>query len=1145
MASAIAILVVCSVLVGWTLNIDVPKRVLPGLVAMNPAAALAFILAGVSLLLARAQGRDSTLDRIAQGLAFAVTLVGLFTLIGMLFGWDVGLDQLLFREKLESEAAVTGTPNRMAPNTALNFFLLGCPLLLLNRPTRRGYWPAQYLSLVVVAASLLTIVGYAYGVEYLYGVASYIPMALHTGLTFLVLAVGLLCARPDRGPMAIVTSDSAGGVMARRLLPAAILVPAVLGWFRLKGEQARLYDAALGVAFIVVANTIIFVLMIVWSVRSLHRTDTEREQYEEELRKSEERTRAVVETASDAIITMTANGLIRSCNPGAERIFGYSAEEATGQPLRMLMPERFRRSHEEGFRRYLKTGEARVVGKGPIELTGLRKSGEEFPLELSLGEMCEDDNILFTGIVRDVTERKQAEEELREAEERLRHMFDDAAIGMAVNEFDGRFTQVNSSLCEMLGYSEEELLSTTFRDITHPEDLDTSAEHLQRLLEGETDSYQLEKRYVHAGGHPVWVLLNVSLVRDSKEHPLYLIAQSQDITGRKKAEERLRWAYDELELRVQQRTSQLTEANEKLREKEARYRGVFDSNVIGIFFWNTEGDILRANDAFLDILGYTREDLHQNGLNWRTITPEEYRPLDDERLGDVLASGATEPFEKEYIRKDGSRVSVLVGMALLEEYRDRGVCFALDLTEREREEERRKSEERFRLMVESAEDYAILMLDPEGCVSSWNQGAERIKGYTEEEIVGQHFSRFYTEEDIERDWPGHDLRVAASEGQFENEGWRVRKDGSRFWASVVITALRDEAGELRGFSKVTRDITERKQAEERIRQQVDLLDLSYEPIFVWELDGSITYWNRGCEELYGFSKEAAVGRTSHELLRTVHPMPPEQFRAVLQREGQWVGELHHTTRAGRQVTVESRHTLMRASDGRQLILETNRDLTERKRNEDALRFLAEASEVLTSSLDYRATLERVARLAVPYLADWCAIDILGEKEDGSLERLAGAHQDPEKVAWAHELQERYPSDPESPQGVTNVLRTGRSEVYPEITDEVLAAAARDPEHLELMRRIGFKSAIIVPLVARGRTLGTITLVSAESERRYEEADPSLAEDLARRAALAVDNARLTARPGRRSPSASGPKKSWPSWWRSSRARTGSSSSSPT
>jgi PAS domain S-box-containing protein len=144
-------------------------------------------------------------------------------------------------------------------------------------------------------------------------------------------------------------------------------------------------------------------------------------------------------------------------------------------------------------------------------------------------------------------------------------------------------------------------------------------------------------------------------------------------------------------------------------------------------------------------------------------------------------------------------------------------------------------EESFRLLVESVKDYAIVMLDPEGRVVTWNAGAERIKGYTPKEIIGKHFSCFYPPEAVERGQPQHELDTAARDGRFEDEGWRVRKDGSKFWANAIITSLNAPDGSLRGFAKVTRDLTERKRAEEQIQQQSkEIQELSTPVMQVWE-----------------------------------------------------------------------------------------------------------------------------------------------------------------------------------------------------------------------------------------------------------------------------------------------------------------------
>ncbi len=185
---------------------------------------------------------------------------------------------------------------------------------------------------------------------------------------------------------------------------------------------------------------------------------------------------------------------------------------------------------------------------------------------------------------------------------------------------------------------------------------------------------------------------------------------------------------------------------------------------------------------------------------------------------------------------------------------------------------------------------------------------------------------------------------------------------------------------------------------------------------------------------------------------------------------------------------------------------TWRDVTLRRQTEEAEHFLDRATAILASSLDYEATLASVAQLIVPRLADWCSIDLVGEQ--GAIDRMVVAHVDPEKVRWGHEIARRYPHDPAAPSGVPHVIRSGTPELTPEITDEMLAARVADPEYLALLRELGLRSVLMVPLVAHGRTLGALSLVATTSARRYGEADLQLAMELARRAALAVDNARL-------------------------------------
>jgi PAS domain S-box-containing protein len=269
-------------------------------------------------------------------------------------------------------------------------------------------------------------------------------------------------------------------------------------------------------------------------------------------------------------------------------------------------------------------------------------------------------------------------------------------------------------------------------------------------------------------------------------------------------------------------------AEAALRQREDSFRLLVEQvRDYAIFLLDPQGYVQTWNAGAERLKGYRAEDII--GQHFSRFYPEEAvrRGWPQHELEVARAAGRFED-EGWRLRKDGSRFWANVVITAVHGPGGELVGFAKvtrDLTERKKvEEELRQSEERFRLLVESVNDYAIVMLDPGGRVASWNAGAARTMGYAPDEIVGRHFSRFYPAEDVAAGKPDRELRVAAAEGRFEDEGWRLRKDGSRFWANTVITALRDEAGVLRGFAKVTRDITERRRAEEALRRARDELE---------------------------------------------------------------------------------------------------------------------------------------------------------------------------------------------------------------------------------------------------------------------------------------------------------------------------------
>ena len=288
----------------------------------------------------------------------------------------------------------------------------------------------------------------------------------------------------------------------------------------------------------------------------------------------------------------------------------------------------------------------------------------------------------------------------------------------------------------------------------------------------------------------------------------------------------------------------------------------------------------------------------------------------------------------------------------------------------------RASEERFRLLVESVRDYAIFMLDPGGHVVTWNAGAERFKGYKAAEILGSHFSRFYPPEALARGLPEHELREAAGVGSFEDEGWRVRKDGSMFWANVVITAMRDPDGSLVGYAKVTRDLTQRRHHEEALRQSEERFRLLVEgvvdyAIFMLDVNGNVATWNAGAQRIKGYAADEIVGR--HFSVFYPQDVKDSGWPAHELREAALTGRFVDTgwrlRKDGSAFWANVTITAMRDESGCLLgYAKLTRDLTERRAAEEMAVAGREREEMLDAERSARVEAQRATHIKDEFLA---------------------------------------------------------------------------------------------------------------------------------------------------------------------------------
>ena len=503
-----------------------------------------------------------------------------------------------------------------------------------------------------------------------------------------------------------------------------------------------------------------------------------------------------------AIFMLDPGGHVRSWNAGAQQIKGYRADEVIGQHMSIFY------TPEDAARDRPRELLDAALAQGRIEDEGwrVRKDGSHFWADVVITALRDSNGTLrgFGKVTRDLTARREAEEKLRQSEENLATTLYSIGDAVLAADENGRVTRINPVAERLTGWAETDAIGRPIEqvfNIVNEETRVRAQNPVSRVLaEGVVIGLANHTALIARDGTERPIADSGAPIRDARGAIRGAVLVFRDVTDDRRAEEALRRSEESLSATLYSIGDAVLSADENAR-------------------------ITRINPVAERLTGWSEKEAIGRPVDEVfNIVNEDTRAKAPNPVSRVLAEGVVVGLANHtaLISRDGTERPIADSGAPIRDAQGatRGAVLVFrDVTEERRAGDAlRQSEEKLRLMIASVSDYAIFMLDPQGRVASWNPGAERITGYREDEILGVHFSRFFTAEDVAGGRPARELQAARKQGRLEDEGWRICKDGSRFWAGVVIAPMHDTAGQLVGFVKTTRDLTQsRKLEEERVR----------------------------------------------------------------------------------------------------------------------------------------------------------------------------------------------------------------------------------------------------------------------------------------------------------------------------------------